>query len=160
MIKKIELTQGKFAIVDKEDYERMNQFNWHFAGGYARRNKQFPDGKRRIVFMHRELMNTPDGYETDHINGDRLDNRRSNLRVVTRSQNQRNSRPRKGTSKFKGVSYHKTERHKTSYWVARIQVDGRVKRLGYFKTEIEAARAYNKAAKKHYGVYARLNEVE
>lgn len=159
MMKKIELTQGKFTIVDEADYAELNKFNWHYAGGYARRNMRLPNGKRKIVFLHRELMQTPEGYETDHINGDRLDNRRENLRIVTKNQNQRNTKPRKGTSEYKGVSYYKSKRHKTGYWVARIQVDGKVKRLGYFKTEKEAAIAYNKAAKAHYGEYARLNEV-
>lgn len=159
-MKKIKLTQGKYAIVDDRDYEELNKFSWHYAGGYARRNKRLSNGKRRIVFMHRELMNTPSGYETDHINGNRLDNRRSNLRVVTKSQNQRNAIARKGTSKYKGVSFHKTKRHKTGYWIARIQVDGKVNRLGYFKSEVDAAKAYNEAAIKHYGIYAKLNEVE
>lgn len=159
LVKKIELTQGKFALVDVDCYEELAKHKWHYAGGYARRNKRLSNGKRRIVFMHRELMDTPDDYETDHINGDRLDNRRSNLRVVTKSENQRNTSPRKGVSKFKGVSYYKTKRHRTGYWVARIQVEGKIKRLGYFKTEIEAAKAYNQAATKYFGEYAKLNEV-
>lgn len=159
-MKKIELTQGKFTIVDDEDFEELNKHKWHYAGGYARRNKRLENGKRKIVFMHRELMETPEGFETDHINGDRLDNRRSNLRIVTKEENQRNTKARKGVSRFKGVSYYKTKRHKTGYWIARIQVDGKVKKLGYFKSEIEAAKAYNRAALKHYGEYARINEVD
>ena len=159
MVKKIELTQGEFAIVDNEDYEELNKLNWHYAGGYARRNKRLLNGKRKIVNMHREMMNTPEGFETDHINGDRLDNRRSNLRIVTKNENKRNAKARKGTSQFKGVSYHKTKRHKNGYWNARIQIDGKRVNIGYFKNEKEAAIAYNHAAKKYHGKYARINEV-
>jgi len=159
-MKIIELTQGKFAIVDVEDFEDLNKYKWHYADGYARRNKRLDDNKRIIVFMHRELMGTINGFETDHINGDRADNRRSNLRVVTKSENQRNTKPRKGTSSFKGVSFYKSKRHNTGYWIARISVNGKVKRLGYFKNEIEAAKAYNLAAKKYYKEYAKINEVQ
>lgn len=157
--KRIELSQGKFAIVDSSDYERVNKFKWYYAAGYARRNIRLPNGKRKIVFMHRELMQTPEGFETDHINGNGLDNRRSNLRIVTKHENQRNAKARKGTSQYKGVTFYKSKRHKHGYWVARIQVDGKVKRLGYFKTEIEAAKAYNLAAMQYYGEYAKLNEL-
>lgn len=160
MIKEIELTQGKVTLVDDSDFEEINQYKWHFGGGYARRNKRDVDGSRKIVFLHRELMNTPAGLETDHINGEKLDNRRSNLRIVNKSMNQRNTKPRKGASEFKGVSFYKTKRHKSGYWIARIQISGKVKNLGYFKNELEAAKAYNEAAKIHYGEYALLNKLE
>lgn len=158
--KKIFLTKNKFALVDYEDYEHLKKYKWYFANGYARRNIRMANGKRKIILMHRIIMNTPKGMETDHINGDTLDNRKCNLRICTKSKNQMNKgRVRKGTSKYKGVSYYITERHKTGKWVARITVDNKTVRLGYFSTEKEAAKAYNEAAKKYHGEYARLNEV-
>ncbi len=105
--------------------------------------------------MHNLIINTPDGMEADHINGNTLDNRRSNLRICTRGQNQRNRRGNlNGTSKYKGVSF-KNENKK---WVAQIGFKKNMF-IGYYKTEIEAALAYNEAAKKYHGKFARLNKI-
>lgn len=160
VVKKVQLTQGKFALVDDEDYEKINRFKWHYAAGYARRNVRLNNGKRKIIFMHRIIAETPDGLYCDHINGDTLDNRKSNLRNVTKQQNNWNAKKKtKATSKYKGVYFFKRDKDQIGKWGARIQVDGKLIRLGYFSSEIEAALAYNRAAKKYFGEYAVLNEV-
>lgn len=160
-MKEIRLTQGKVAIVDDEDFERLSEINWHFAGGYARRNKRLENGKRRMEFMHRIIAETPDGMFTDHINGNALDNRKCNLRNVSKAENAKNARKKaKASSKYKGVAFFKRDKDVIGKWVARIQVNGQVMRLGYFQSEIHAALAYNEAAKKYHGDYASLNEVE
>lgn len=156
MTKQIPLTKGKFALVDDSDYEYYSQFNYYLhSEGYAVR-EIWNGGDKIRLRMHREIMNTPDGMDTDHINGDRLDNRRQNLRVCTRSENLRNGRKRENnTSQYKGVSFFKPIRK----WRAYITLEKKTKSLGYFKEEIEAAKAYNKAAIILFGEFAKLNEV-
>ncbi len=94
--------------------------------------------------------------DVDHINGNRLDNRKCNLRLATRSQNLQNSRKRTGcSSRFKGVNWLGQNKR----WRARIKVFGKEIALGCFISELEAAEAYNKAAKEHFGDFAKLNEI-
>ena len=105
--------------------------------------------------MHREVANTPDGMMCDHINGRTLDNRKANLRSATRLQNSWNlsKSSRVGYSKYKGITFYKSKQK----WGAQICVDGRRIFLGKFEDETEAAKAYDKAAKKYFGEYAKLN---
>jgi hypothetical protein len=107
--------------------------------------------------MHRLILGltSDDPLEVDHINGDRLDNRRSNLRVANQSQNLANQRKTRGASRYKGVDWH--ERHQL--WRARIQKDGKRRLLGWFASEDEAGVAYNEAAVRLFGEYARLNVI-
>ena len=100
--------------------------------------------------MHREILNTPEGLDTDHINGDGLDNRRENIRVSTKSQNQANRRnlQSNNTSGFKGVDFHRGK------WRAQIKVDGRKIDLGSFDTPDEASGAYLRSAHHHFGKFA------
>jgi hypothetical protein len=154
----IKLTQGKFALVDDEDYEMLNQRKWHYHRGYAVHNFCIGtiDGKTRTkqMSMHRVLNKTPEGMITDHINGNPLDNRKVNLRACSNLQNCMNRKSHTGSSsKYKGVCWNKG--HKK--WGAHIRVDKKLTSLGYFLDEADAALAYNFAAMKYFGEFARLN---
>jgi hypothetical protein len=153
-MKLIPLPDGKFTQVDDADFEWLMQWNWRLGGhGYALRNVKGNYGKS--IYMHREIMGTPTGMDTDHINGDKLDNRRSNLRICNRGRNIINAPKHKGnkTSVFKGVSLH---RH-TGKWEAYINVDKKRIYLGLYPTPEEAARVYDAAALNIYGEFARPN---
>ena len=155
----IRLTQGKYAIVDDEYFDRLNGFKWcahkNRKTYYAVRNSKRQKGRRTFICMHREILGlkTSDGKDTDHINGNGLDNRRVNLRPCTPSQNQHNRRSFCGTSKYKGVSWHKRDKK----WQAYIRLNGKLIHLGLFDSEIEAARAYDIKAKELFGEFAHLN---
>jgi hypothetical protein len=158
MPKEIQLTQGQVAIVDDEDFERLNQYKWCAAWSegvqayYAQRSVNL--GERKIITfkMHREILNAS---EVDHSNGNTLDNRRLNLRAATRLQNSRNRKRRSdNTSGYKGVSWHS----KLQKWRTRIMFpEGKHRSLGLFLDKIEAARVYDRAALKYHGEFARLN---
>ena len=153
----IKLTQGKYAIIDSEDFERINKHKWYTFydnwNWYAVRNIRKVNGKRTMQRMHRVIMNCPEGLEIDHRNHDTLDNRKCNLRICTHAQNHYNKKSQKGISKFKGVSWHK--RHKK--WAAYIGLNNKDIYLGLFINEIDAAKAYDKKAKELFGDFAYLN---
>lgn len=152
-MKLINLTQGKQAIVDEEAYHDLSKFKWMFISGYAARNMRFGD-KRKTQYMHRVINKTPNNMETDHVNGNTLDNRIENLRTCTHKQNMWNSKmQRNNTSGFKGVSFHK----KTKKWQATLGVNGGLVYLGLFGKQREAALAYNYAVKKYFKDFAKLN---
>ena len=165
MIKTIPLTRGYVATVDPVDYENLSRFKWHAVVvardvAYAVRTASVktPSGgqAKRTVFMHREILGLEggDGKEVDHVNGDGLDNRRSNLRVASRRENLRNRRSFAGsTSRYCGVGW----RASRGVWRARITIEGREMSLGHFASEIEAALSYDEAARRWFGPYARLN---
>ena len=152
-MKTIELTQGKVTIVDDDDFERLNQWKWRYnTNGYAIRSISRKPGKRTIR-MHREIIGTPDGMETDHINCNKLDNRKENLRFCNRSQNEANRfKYNNNTSGRKGICWNK-DRQK---WVAQIQVNGKGVYLGRFTDIEDAAKAYEKAATEYFGEFARV----
>lgn len=155
-MKTIQLTKGAVALVDDEDYEKLNKFKWYLnSEGYAVRDV-FSKGIRKNTRMHRVVANPPDGMDTDHVNRNRLDNRKENLRVCTRSENLRNSSLRSDNATgYKGVAFHKF----SSLYHATINVDKKQKSLGYFKTPKEAAKAYNDAALILFGEFSKLNEL-
>lgn len=155
MAKEIVLTRGKVATVDDADFEWLNQWRWLANGNYAMRFVG-PRSRRRSIRMHRLIVNAPEGWDVDHIDGNPLNNTRANLRVCTRRENQQNKRAISGSSRYKGVSYHTSR----GTWEAAIQVDGRPRFLGRWRTEREAAEAYNEAARKHFGAFARLNTID
>lgn len=146
----------RFATVDAEDYEALMAFNWcRHNAGYACRNTKNPP--RKIVLMHRVITEAPDGMEVDHINGDRLDNRRCNLRVCTKQQNVLNQGKRStNTSGYKGVTWRESKQR----WVAQISIrrDGKsaTQYLGLFTDPAEASEVYKAAALRIRGEFARL----
>jgi len=163
-MKQIPLTQGKFAIVDDEDYERLVAMGkWYFmSNGYAVRTERYKreNGKfsYRQIRMHREIMGLyfGDKIEVDHINNNRLDNRRCNLRACSKSENNRNASLRKDNlCKFKGVSFNISSKK----YRARIKFNKKNIHLGCFQNIIEAAAAYNAAALKYFGEFAKLNQI-
>jgi hypothetical protein len=152
--RKIYLTQGKYAIVDPEDYEWLAKYKW-FAVRNDGRFYAVRWAKNRNVKMHQVIMGTEEGKVIDHINGNGLDNRRANVRFATAQQNGWNKRKQRGnySSKYKGVHWAK----KRNQWRARIKCNGRSIHLGRFETEEEAARAYDEKAKELFGEFAWLN---
>lgn len=154
--KRIKLVNGGYTLVEEQDFEQYSAFRWYGSPyGYAYRYAQ-RDGKLKPVFLHREINGTPPHLFTDHINRNRLDNRRSNLRTATGSQNQRNRTKWSApcSSRFKGVGFDK----KRQRWRARVQA-GAIVRASYHLTEQQAALDYNRMARELHGEFAGLNEL-
>ncbi len=152
-MKQIPLTQGKFAIVDDKDFEKLNSYRWCAcfirANWYVLRHK-----KGECIRMHRQILNAPKKLVVDHINHNGLDNRKSNLRLCTIAENQRNRLPnKKGTSVYKGVHWYS----RIKRWSTRMRYNGRVIFLGNYVDEILAAEAYDKKAKELHKEFAHLN---
>ena len=152
-MKHIILTRNKFAIVDDDKFEWLNQWKWCALKGVHTYYAVCYQGKN-FVYMHRLILNAQKGQDTDHRNHNGLDNRIENIRLCTQSQNLANSRKRKNcSSKYKGVHYFKRARK----WTAQIRFKQKQIHLGYFNSEIEAAKAYDKKAIKVFGEFARIN---
>jgi hypothetical protein len=162
-VRNIPLTQGQMAIVDASDYDWLSQWKWHAVWNpgtksfYAHR--QEPTGgnpRQRSVRMHRQIIGILHGDRrmVDHANHDTLDNRRSNLRPASNSENQRNREAGPtNTSGFKGVSWHKNDKK----WHSRVMVQGKTVFFKGFLSREEAASAYDEEALKHFGEFAVLN---
>ncbi len=154
-MKTIELHDGTPCLVDDDDYELVNRHSWfHTAWGYAGRTQMIDDGgKRRMTSLrlHRIIMKAPRGVEVDHINCDKLDNRKQNLRFVTKQQNIWNMPPKvTSTTGIKGVGWYE----KLSKYQARIPHNGKTVHLGYFTSWVDARDAYNAKARELRGEYA------
>lgn len=152
----IPLTQGQMAQVDDEDFERFSKYRWRALRTsntfYAVRWGSEPN--HHIMMHHEVLGESPgSGYEVDHRDGSGVNNQQLNLRWVTNKQNQMNRRSFIGTSQYKGVCWNKASRK----WQTQIRVNSRLKYLGRFDSEEDAARAYDAAALEHFGEFARLN---
>jgi hypothetical protein len=157
--RKIPLTQGKFAMVDPEDYGRLAGYKW-FAmrsrrGFYAVRMVKAKNGRRKKIRMHRRIFDVPEDKLIDHINHNGLDNRKENLRIATNMQNSWNKRKQRGdySSQYKGVSWAM----RVGKWHTEIYCRGKKIFIGYFDDQISAARAYDARATELYGDYATLN---
>jgi hypothetical protein len=163
--RRIKLTKGqltgtnpavkRFAIVDPEDYQKLSECDWQYVENTTRSYYAAHIEGGKIVYMHRVIINAPVGSIVDHRYGNGLDNRKVNLRIVTRTQNQYNRRKtaKKTSSKYKGVHFKKV----INRYSAEICCNGKRTHLGYFDNEIDAAKAYDKAAKELHGEFARLN---
>lgn len=155
MTQLIPLTQGRYTLVDAEQFVRLNIFKWRFQpknpgdlNGYAVR-----EDKRKKIYMHRLIINCPPGLVTDHIDGNGLNNTLANLRRACYQQNSMNKYNPRGTSKYKGV--HKIKG--SNRWRSQIRINKNVIEIGCFKYEIEAAKAYDKKAFELFCEFARLN---
>lgn len=155
-MKEIELTQGMVALVDDEDYERVSQYNW-FAEQrghtwYAQRHSPRPEKKK--IYLHRFIMDAPDGVQVDHKSRNGLDCRRDNLRLATHSQNKQNTGLlSNNASGFIGVTWHSG----AGKWSAQIQVESEQIYLGLFTDKVEAAKARDVASIKYFKEFAVLN---
>jgi hypothetical protein len=168
MTKEVQLTRGYVALVDDEEYRAVSMHSWHVKV-YVRKDGSklvYAETSVKVGFkkwttkrMHRMVLNAAPETIIDHIDGEGLNNQKSNLRFATQFENTRNARAKTSilrmavTSNFKGVHYD-VERFA---WVSRIRLRGRSKFLGRFATEVEAAQAYDSAAKEIFGEFARPN---
>lgn len=158
-MRKIKLSQNKYALVDDEEYEYLNQWKWSYKkhegySGYAIRFDRV-GGHNKSVRMHRLLMKTPANLDCDHINGNGLDNQKSNLRNCSHQNNQRNRKRNFNVlSKFKGVYLDKRGKRNPS---AQITIDAKTIRIGSFREERHAAIAYDLWARDIYGEFAQVN---
>lgn len=155
-MKEIELTRGKVALVDDEDFEWLNQYSWHARKKertwYAWRSWRISRTKTGSISMHRMIMNTPPDLQVDHIDHNGLNNQRSNLRNCTHQQNHMNCRPMNG-GKYVGIKYDRIY----DCYSAAIKAEGVIKNIGRYPTAEEAAEAHDLAAVYYFGEFAYLN---
>jgi phage-related protein len=162
-MKTIPLTKNRFAMVDDDDFDKLSKHKWcvNCCGWgskylYAQRGKT--SGGKIKFLMHRVIMNAKKGQEIDHIDGNGLNNQKSNLRFVTRTQNQMNRIVQQvnNHSGFKGVCWD----NKRGKWLAQIRVKTKTKFLGHFTNAEDAGKAYDDSAKIYFGEFARLNKTK
>lgn len=149
----ISLNKGLFAIVDREDYESISKYHWYVtADGYAKHTFRSPDKPDKSILMHRYIMKTPQDLLTDHINGDKLDNRKSNLRFATPLQNAANRKMvTSNTSGYVGV-----DKRPYGKWRASIKINKKSFHIGNFDSPDIAHAAYLEKAKEIHGEFVRL----
>lgn len=155
LYQEITLTRGMVSVVDESDFGPLGFFNWRVQACSGKFYAAMTGADGKVVLLHRFLMNAPRGFDVDHINGDGLDNRRSNLRVCTHAENLRNRKVQKNARLgLKGIY----QDGRSGKWRARLCFKGRHMYLGKaLDTPEEAARVYDAAARIHYGKFAVLN---
>lgn len=150
-MKQIPLTQGKYALVDDEDFEYLNQWKWHVTRKRSNWYAQRWIGKKSIL-MQNVILNLTEEERADHTDGDGLNNQRYNLRKATSLQNSRNRRKRNYTKyPYKGIRLFGDK------WQAYITIEKKQKHLGMYRTAEDAAAMYNQIAKQYFGEFAKLN---
>jgi hypothetical protein len=163
-MKYLKLTRGKTAIVDDEDLDYLSQFRWHYSGsdkyGYAEKTTYLGGGRKNQksehIYLHRFITSAKRDEIVDHINRNRLDNRKENLRVCEKRQNQVNQEMRKDNkSGFKGVCWNRF----LNKWQVGISYRGKNIHLGLFTDIKKAAKVYNQAAIKFHGEFAYINTI-
>ena len=166
-------SEGKFLLVDDEDFKKVNQYKWHCTNkgyvvrlaivGYKDLSKPKYDWNciTKTILVHRFIMDAPNNKEVDHWDNNKLNNQKYNLRICTSQQNKFNSRKHKNNkSGIKGVYLKGDGTHKTKPWEAKIHVDGKDIHLGYYMTKEEAGMARKEAEKKYHGEFAKLEKVD
>lgn len=157
----VQLTHGQWAVVDDDVYPAVAQWKWQAIRGplgcwYARRAHYHDDGRIEYRLMHREILGLIDGPMVDHRDGNCLNNRRSNLRACSHLQNSRNTKlNQRNKSGFKGVSWSTA----AGKWRASLCINKRQTHLGVFECAEDAARAYDAAAAREFGEFARTNRL-
>ena len=157
--RRIRMAQPRYAKVDPADYKRLRKHKFIARKGsnsfYAQMLEPNVITAKKMLHMHQIILEVPEGMVVDHINNDGMDNRSANLRAATKAQNSYNRKKisRPCSSKYKGVCWHK----KSLKWQAEVMFEKKSIFLGYFKNEIDAAKAYDEAAKKYHGQFACLN---
>ena len=165
-MREIQLTRGKVAIVDDEDYERLSEYKWQAqkatqkaASWYARRGEYLgggrKHGRKKLILMHREILGLgDDDGDVDHLDGNGLNNVRSNIRMASRSANMQRGHRAVGKSGFIGV---RRTRNNRNPWIAVASLDGKKMSVGSYATPKQAAWAYDEAVLRVYGPHARVN---
>jgi len=144
-MKEIQLTHGMSTLVDEEDYILLNKYKWHVKRSHNTYYAMRKPYKSHIILMHRVILGVPDNLEADHIDGNGLDNRKKNLRIVTHRENSQNRHQlKKKTSRFTGVDWYKSR----GKWRAQIRMGGNSKHLGLFSCEEDARLVYASMAAK------------
>jgi hypothetical protein len=161
LMKEIQLTQGKVALVDDEDFEYLKQFKWYANNlkgkFYAVRSEWINKEYKGCLLMHRVIMNPTKGLVVDHINGDTLNNQKNNLRNCTHADNIKNQKLSiSNKTGFRGVSWHKNNK----VYESRIRSNNISYHIGSFNNPIDAAKAYNECAIKFHGEFANLNKID
>lgn len=155
-MKILRLSNGQSSFVDDDVFEWAKEINW--CASRSDWNTYVVNyGETPKAYLHRKIMHAPKGVQVHHVNGDTLDNRRENLRLASNSENCRGARKRNDTyeSRYRGVGWYRRD----EVWRAQIVVNGKQIHLGYFDLEVDAARAYNRAAREHFGEFATENKV-
>jgi len=154
-MRKVSLTNGGVSLVDDQDFSKVSGYKWFRKRNDYNGEVAVTTGRPR-EYLHRLVMEAPKGMNIDHINGNGLDNRRKNLRICTPAENSRNSKIySNNTSGFKGLTWHKGSKR----WIVRLTKNYKRIHIGYFTDVLEAAKAYNAAAIKHFGGFAKLNKI-